>query len=616
MMAAAPRLRRGRRQAGPAWISPAVLIIFVVIAFPAAYSIWLSFMRTNQIGQIKGFAGLDNYAALFREPVFGHVALNTITWLVVVVAATMLLSLALATFMNAQPLGERFLRFSLIVPWASALVMTSTVWRFILEGRSGLLNRVLNDLGVISGYPDWFKDPSRAFLSVMVVGVVTSIPFTTYVLLGGLKTVPADLIEAAAIDGASPWRTWKSIMLPSIRPTIFVAMVLNLLHVFNAFTIIWVITGASAGNIADTTITWLYKIAFTVQLDMGKAAALGALNFLFLLAVIVGYMAASHPLDDDRVPGTASRAFGSLRDSAGDAMIRCGLWLRRIAIPFAPMWRAVVRAARRPLGATIAILIGLFFLAPYLVMFLSSLKSTGELWAMPATYLPSEWHWENYIEVWRKIDLADYFRVSLTVASLTTVLVLIVALPAAYIVSRTRFRGRTAFLGLILVTQMLPGVAVVIGVYREAILFDALGEYWFIVLVNTAFNLAFAIWLFFANIASVPAELDEAATIDGLGRLGILIRVIAPLITGGIVTVIVYTFIGVWNEFLLALTVFNDPARHRVVITVGINKFVGVFETNYQYLFAASLMAIVPAVILFALIERRLVGGLTAGAVK
>ncbi|GAA3876494.1 ABC transporter permease [Tessaracoccus defluvii] len=587
-----------------------------MIAFPAGYSIWLSFMKTNQIGQIKGFVGLDNYAALFREPMFGPVVANTLTWLVVVVSFTMVLSLALATFMNTQPRGERFLRFCLIVPWASALVMTSTVWRFILEGRSGMLNRILNDLGILVGYPDWFKDPSTAFMSVMLVGIVTSIPFSTYVLLGGMKTVPTDLIEAAGMDGASSWHTWTSVVLPSIRPTIFVAMVLNLLHVFNAFTIIWVITGASAGNIADTTVTWLYKIAFTVQLDMGKAAALGALNFLFLIVLIVGYMFLARPLGSDGTPGRTSLLVRALRESLSDWAIGRGIALRRLLAPLAPGWRRTTGWLRAPLATLVAIIISLFFLMPYIVMFLSSLKTTKELWSMPATYLPTEWRWENYIEVWNKIDLAQYFRVSLTVAGLTTLLVLVVALPAAYIVSRAQFRGRSGFLALILMTQMLPGVAVVIGIYREAVLVNAIGEYWFIILVNTAFNLAFAVWLLYANIAAVPIELDEAATIDGLGRLGILIRVITPLISGGLVTVIVYTFIGVWNEFLLALTVFNDPSRERVVLTVGINKFVGVFETNYQYLFAASLMAIVPAVVLFSLIERRLVGGLTAGAVK
>ncbi|MBN9139271.1 MAG: ABC transporter permease subunit [Micrococcales bacterium] len=598
------------------WIAPTIILVLGVIAFPAGYAVYLSFVGVNRIGQITGFAGFDNYVRLFREPMFGHIILNTGTWLVVVVAVTMVCSIAIAALLSGRGWGRRVLRFALIVPWAAALVMTSLVWRFILEGRSGMLNRVLNDLGLIDGYPDWFRDPTTAFGAVMVVGIITSIPFTSFVLLGGLMTVPNELVEAARVDGASSWAIWWRVKLPAIRSTIFVAMVLNLLHVFNAFTVIWVITGAGAGNFADTTITWMYKIAFVTQLDTSEAAALGVLNVIFLVALILVYLRVAQPTESD-APSTpvASR----IRDVVGvvdDLLVRAGLRIGRTLRPLRQFIAPLARRAAGPAGNVVALFLGAFFLAPYLVMFLASLKTTNELWSMPATYLPGEWRWSNYVDVFTKIPLADYFRVSLTVALASTALILLVAIPAAYAASRLRFRGRTAFLGLILVTQMFPGIALIIGLYQEALLLDAIGEYWFIIVIDTSFNLAFAVWILFANISAVPVELDEAARLDGLGRFGVLIRVVLPLIGGGLVTVAIFSFIGVWNEFMLALTVFNDPAQNRVVLTVGIQKFVGVFETNYQYLFAASLMAIIPAVILFALIERRLVGGLTAGSLK
>ncbi|MGF3056428.1 ABC transporter permease subunit [Microbacterium sp. YY-01] len=617
-MISKPKLQRIRAAvASIPWITPTVLLIMAIVAFPAAYSVYLSFVKVNRIGQIAGFAGWSNYLRLFNEAMFGHIMLNTALWLVVVVVGTMVVSLALASLLNGTGWGRQFLRFSLIVPWAAALVMTSLVWRFILEGRSGVLNRVLNDLGLISGYPDWYKDPTTAFASVMVVGIITSIPFTTFVILGGLKTVPAELVEAARVDGASAWSIWRRITIPSIRPTIFVAMVLNLLHVFNAFTVIWVITGAGAGNVADTTITWMYKIAFVTQLDTGEAAALGVLNVIFLVALILIYMRWASPIetDKDRTSRLALRA-RAMAETVDDALISLGVKVTRI---FAPLGRSLTRlihAISKPVANTVSVIIGVFFLAPYLVMFLSSLKTTNELWSMPATYLPDRWMWSNYVEVFTQIPLADYFRVSLTVALASTALVLLVAVPAAYAASRLRFRGRTAFLGLILVTQMFPGIALIIGLYQEALLLNAIGEYWFIIVVNTAFNLAFAVWILFANLSAIPLELDEAATLDGLGRFGTLVRILLPLISGGLVTVAIFSFIGVWNEFMIALTIFNQPGEGRVVLTVGIQRFVGVFETNYQYLFAASLMAIIPAVILFALIQRRLVGGLTAGSLK
>ncbi|WP_344872059.1 carbohydrate ABC transporter permease, partial [Nonomuraea antimicrobica] len=275
-------------------------------------------------------------------------------------------------------------------------------------------------------------------------------------------------------------------------------------------------------------------------------------------------------------------------------------------------WRRVRPVVLPVVGFAVA----LFFIAPYAAMLSGSLKTDAELFAVPATYLPENWAWSNYADVWRQIPLADYFRVSLTVALVSTALVLVVAAPAAYVLARARFRGRSAYLGVILVTQMFPAVALLIGLYQQALAVNGINSYAVIIAINSAFNLAFAVWILHAHFSSIPVEIDEAAMMDGLGRFRIMLRMILPLAAPGLVTVMIFTFIQVWNEFVIALTLFNDPASGRVPLTVGVQQFIGLYETNYQYLFAAALMAIVPAVILFALIEKHLVSGLTAGSTK
>jgi multiple sugar transport system permease protein len=268
-----------------------------------------------------------------------------------------------------------------------------------------------------------------------------------------------------------------------------------------------------------------------------------------------------------------------------------------------------------------------FFLVPYAVMLIGSLKSTRELAASPATYLPSSPAWSNFIDVWSRIPLWDYLRASLVIALIATVVVLLVATPAAYFTSRHGFRGRRLFLTVVLVTQMFAPVALVVGLYREFVVADAvlkqfnpewgaINTYWSIILINSAFNLAFAIWILNGYFASIPKDIEEAAMIDGLGRLRAMLTVVLPLAKPGIVTAVIFTFIQVWNEFVVALTLFNDPTRNRMTLTVGINQFVGQYDVNYQYLFIVSLIGIVPVVILFAVIERYLVAGLTAGSVK
>lgn len=593
------------------WLAPSTVLISCVVGFPALYMVWMSFLDISRIGLVKGFAGLDNYVRLFQEDALGLVVGNTLLWLVIVVGLTVLLSLALAQFLSKEFFGRKLVRLALVVPWATSLVMTATVWRFIYEGGNGLLNRLLMDLSIISAPVDWYKDPATALYSVMAVGIITSMPFTTYVLLSGLQTVPHDVLEAAKIDGAGAWATWRRVTLPILRPSLMIALVLNMLHVFNAFTVIWVIMGKTAGNHADTTVTWLYKIAFTAQLDSGEAAALGVLNVAFLLLLILAFVLVLRPHRD---PGTDVEAPVSLPEPVElpSAVTRQARVSRR-----RPVWPGRFWARIRPVVLSIVgFAVALFFVAPYLAMLFGSLKTDAELFAVPANYLPDTWAWSNYADVWERIPLADYFRVSLTIALASTALVLLVAAPAAYVLARSRFRGRSAFLGVILVTQMFPAVALLIGLYRQALFVDGINSYGVIIGINSAFSLAFAVWILHAHFSSIPVEIDEAAMMDGLGRFRIMLRMILPLAAPGLVTVMIFTFIQVWNEFVIALTLFNDPASGRVPLTVGVQQFIGLYETNYQYLFAAALMAIVPAVILFALIEKHLVSGLTAGSTK
>ncbi len=186
--------------------------------------------------------------------------------------------------------------------------------------------------------------------------------------------------------------------------------------------------------------------------------------------------------------------------------------------------------------------------------------------------------------------------------------VLVVALPAAYYTARHRYRGRLAFLLLVLVTQMFAPTALVIGIYREFVsigsVFPPAGvnTYVALILVNAAFNLAFATWIMAAYFSTIPVELEEAAAIDGASRLGVLRRVTLPLALPGIVTATIFTFIAAWNEFVVALTLAQSPDIHP--LTVGVTTFIGQYRVEWQFLFASSIIAIVPVVVLFIIIER------------
>jgi multiple sugar transport system permease protein len=272
------------------------------------------------------------------------------------------------------------------------------------------------------------------------------------------------------------------------------------------------------------------------------------------------------------------------------------------------------RNARRFVLPLAGLAVSAAFLAPYAVMLLDALRPSSDVLQTPTTFLPRHWQLSTFGTVLSDTRFLNWLKTSLIVASASTAIVLVVAVPAAYFTARFRFRGRTAFLLLILVTQMFAPTSLVVGLYREFFELDLVNTYFSIILTNAAFNLAFATWILQGFFSSIPKEVEEAANLDGCGRFGTLWRVMLPLTRPGLVTAVIFTFIAAWNEYVVALTLMQDDAKKP--LTVGINSYVTGYEQNWDQLFAASLIAIVPVVILFALIEKHLVGGLTAGSVK
>lgn len=257
-----------------------------------------------------------------------------------------------------------------------------------------------------------------------------------------------------------------------------------------------------------------------------------------------------------------------------------------------------------------AYLIAIIFLLPYVEMVITALRPPAEL--QERGYIPQHWDWTNFTSIW-KTGFGKNIRVSLQIAGGATLLVLLVALPAAYYTARRKFRGRMLFLLLVLGTQMFQPAAMLVGIQRQLTSYG-LSPTTSLILVNAGFNLAFAVWILNAYFSSIPSELEEAAMVDGTSRLGALGRITLPLALPGIVTALIFTFIAAWNEFIVAVTLSGDPTKGP--LTVAINNYIGQYSVDWGHLFAGSVIATIPVIILFAMIEGKVVGGLTAGSIK
>ncbi|MER5710165.1 sugar ABC transporter permease [Streptomyces sp. NPDC002122] len=283
--------RGGLARLGPLpWIGPAVLLIALVVLWPVYEMVRTSFLKISSSGFVRGSAGFDKYKQLFDEPGLPSVVLSTVVWTVVVVTATMVISLALAQLFNQKFPGRRLTRWALIAPWAASVVMTAIGFKWMLNQTAGVLNTLMTDLGLIDGPRDWLGDPSTAWPWMMFVAVFVSLPFTTYTLLAGLQTVPGEVYEAARVDGTTAWQTYLRITLPLLRPAILVGVVINLINVFNSFPIIWSMTRGGPDSDTATTTVFMYQLKNS---DIGQSAAMSVVNFALVVVMVVVFLKVS-----------------------------------------------------------------------------------------------------------------------------------------------------------------------------------------------------------------------------------------------------------------------------------------------------------------------------------
>lgn len=274
---------RKRRSAGQSegWfaalmVSPALLVILLIVFLPLAYSIWLSFAQVDLLrpgGAILNifgmrlplyrFAGLDNYTAILSDPLYWQSLLRTAYFVALFVIEAVVVGLAMALVLNARFAGRGLLRALLLVPWSMSRIAVGILWLGMLDADFGAVNGVLYRLGLIDHYLSFFSDGFTALNMLIVVYVWNQAPFATILFLAGLQSIDPDLYNAASVDGAGFWRKLWHITLPSLRPMMFLVLVLATVNGFLMLDLIYVMTSGGPGN-DTTTVSWLgYRMAFS-----------------------------------------------------------------------------------------------------------------------------------------------------------------------------------------------------------------------------------------------------------------------------------------------------------------------------------------------------------------
>jgi ABC-type sugar transport system permease subunit len=608
---------------------PAALLVGIFVIPPILAVFGMSVFRIELLKSgPTTFIGLNNWT--IRLPADSNF-LNSIPRTILFAAGTTFISIPLsvgaALVMNRSWRFATLIGVALLLPWAIAPVVTGFFWRFMFQPTFGVMTNIVDGLGLATGTIPWLQSTESAIAIAMAATAWRWTPLLALLLLAALKTIPAAHYRAAKMDGAGTGQAFRHITLPAIRPTLLITTVLMIIISLNTFDVIFQLTKGGPGFDTTTMTYYIFDSAIN-QLSLGYSAAIA----LLLLLIIVIFSALVFMLrgrdrkvrqDEEDLTAANATSFRRLvgaRALGAAAGVTNGLSLRyepedfgdtlsggRLRLP-----EGFVKALAL-FGAALLIVWSVF---PTLWILIASLQPEGAVTSNPLA-LTASLDFDHFMSLLRNPGWQGSIFVSLAVALGTTVVTLVLGALAAYPLARLELPGKGFFLGLMIFTQMVPGIVLAIPVlliFRNLGLKDTvLG----LIIANTAFLLPLVVWLLRNIFLSVPRALESSARIDGCTRLGTLFRITIPSASAGIAATAIVLLISTWNEFLFAV-VLGDTGAVTVTRRIGfIDSPTSVSaQPAYTLQAAAGILAVIPCVFLVFLFHRRISAGLTEGYVK
>lgn len=290
-----PRRRRWRRGlANYLFVAPAGLLLLAVMVFPILFNVQMSFRDVRAVNLLSGDApwvGLAHYADLLSDPGFWETVRHSVLFTVGSIVFQVAIGLALALFYSQRFPGATAMRAYYLIAWTIPIVVSGAVWRWLLDGRFGVVNWVFRSVGLAQEPVNWLAEPDLALGAVIGVNIWLGIPFNLILLLAGLQAIPRELYEAASVDGASALQRFRHVTLPLLRPALLAVLILGLIYTFKVFDLIWIMTGGGPIGATEVLPTLAYKLVFQ-QFQFGSGAAVLNLQVLVLLVLAVAYLRA------------------------------------------------------------------------------------------------------------------------------------------------------------------------------------------------------------------------------------------------------------------------------------------------------------------------------------
>lgn len=270
------------------FVLPAVIVVGILFMYPFFSSIFYSFTNKNLIMPNYKFVGLENYKAVLKDPNFFTSFLNSIKWTILSLIGQVSVGFILALALHRVKKFKKIYRTLLIVPWAFPTIVIAFSWQWILNGVYGFLPNLITKLNLMDVAPGFLTDSTWAFICLVMINIWFGAPMIMVNVLSALQTVPEEQFEAAKIDGASSWQSFRFITYPHIKVVVGLLVVLRTVWIFNNFDIIYLITGGGPSNATLTLPIYAYNLGWGTKL-LGRASAVTVLLFIFLLAICSVY---------------------------------------------------------------------------------------------------------------------------------------------------------------------------------------------------------------------------------------------------------------------------------------------------------------------------------------
>jgi len=278
------------RRLGYVLIAPVVIVLLAVTAYPLVYNLWNSFHHVDYlIPPVGGFAGVSNYAKLFSDDQFVPALLHTLGFTVVSVAVEATAGLALALALSKPFRGRGLVRAAIFIPWAVPTVVSAELWKTMFDPQQGFVNYLLLHLHLPLATTTWLDSTWTAWAAILVADAWRNTPFMAIVLLAGLQVIPSDIYEAAKIDGASSFQTFRRLTLPMLKPALMVALIFRTLSSFLIFDVVYIMTGGAPGT-STQVLSYIDYQAFLNNLDFGYGGAIAVALVAMALIIAAVYV--------------------------------------------------------------------------------------------------------------------------------------------------------------------------------------------------------------------------------------------------------------------------------------------------------------------------------------